>query len=359
MERPKATLTYVMPDSISGKDASDPLRPLNNATKKRAASFDPLGVSTPLPHSGVVHPYGFPVLIKTNHPGAIEHAQFSWGLFKKHFREAPVELRIIVSDNVAAATPPVPVYRAQANLLTIVSDAANYGCCDLARGLGVANIAKATVEHGEFFRYNFLEGMVYTLLDAKHLATLHAGCVARKNCGVLLVGESGAGKSSFSYACSRRGWTYISDDASSLVIKRRNRTVLGNPHTIRFRPSISTLFPELQGHVKDRNGKPTLEIRTEQFSPFKWAQECEVSYVIFLRRNEKDDDPERLTPVSPAARLRRILYNPWPVELPIYQDRIVAIAHLMSAPTYELCYRNFDRAIDRLERLIDRSAPLN
>lgn len=347
-----------MPVRLSRRNASDAFRLLNKATKQHAVSFDPLGVSTPLPHSGVVHPYGFPVLIKTNSPGVIHHAHLSWGPFKKHFRESPVELRIMVSENQSSNTPPVPVYRAQANLLTIVSDAANYGCCDLAKGFGFANVAKATVEHGEFFRYNFLEGMAYTLLDAKHLATVHAGCVVRKNCGVLLVGESGAGKSSFSYACTRRGWTYISDDASSLVIKRKNRTVLGNPHTIRFRPSISGLFPELQGPVKDRNGKPTLEIRTEQLSRFKLAHECEVSYIIFLRRNEKDDDPEMLIPVSPAARLRRILYNPWPVELPICQERIVAIAHLMSAPAYELYYRNFDRAIDRLEHLIDRTASL-
>ncbi len=216
---------------------------------------------------------------------------------------------------------------------------------------------RATIERGDYFRYNFLEGMIYSLLDTKYLATLHAACVSRNSCGVLLAGESGAGKSSFSYACGLRGWTYVSDDASALVIKNRNQMVVGNPYSIRFRPSISTLFPELKGHAKDRNGKPTIEIRTEQFSRFKVAHECRVGYIVFLRRNGGDDDPEALVPLSRAERLRRILYNPWSSELPVFQERMVAITRLADVPAYELSYRNFDRAIDRLERLVDKDSP--
>lgn len=326
----------------------------NHKRKQYAEAVDPLGASTPLPHRKVVYPYGFPAVIKTNDRSVIEHVESSWGHCAKRFRAMPVELRIIVSESVAADMPPAPVYRAQANLLTIVSDAANYGCCDLAASCGFANLTKTTIEGGDFFRYNFLEGIIYTLLDTRHLATLHAACVARRSCGVLLAGESGAGKSSFSYACGLRGWTYISDDASSLVIKNRNRTVVGNPHTIRFRPSISTLFPELQGDVKDRNGKPTLEIRTEQFSNFKRATECEIGYVVFLRRNGAEREPEGFVPLSRAESLRRIVYSSWPAELPVYQDRMVAITRLADVPAYELRYRNFDRAIDRLERLVDK-----
>lgn len=322
-----------------------------------AEILDPLGASTPLPHRKVVYPYGFPALIKTNEPRVIEHVEFSWGRCPKRFREMPVELRIIVSENTSLEVPPLPAYRSQANLLSVVSDAANHGCCDLAASRGFANLTRATIERGDYFRYNFLEGMIYSLLDTKHLATLHAACVARNGRGVLLAGESGAGKSSFAYACGLRGWTYISDDASSLVIKNRNRTVVGNPHSIRFRPSISTLFPGLKGHVKDRNGKPTMEIRTEHFSKFRLAHECRVGHVVFLRRNSGDDDPEELVALSRAERLRRILYNPWSSELPVYQDRIAAITRLADVPAYELSYRNFDRAIDRLERLVDRSTP--
>lgn len=333
------------------------LRRLNKSAttadrKQEFEGLDPLCASTPLPYRGVLFPYGFPAVIKTNDPGVVRNAELSWGAYTKRFREAPIELRIVVSE-CASKLPPPPVFRAQANLLTLVSDGDNYGCCDLVSGFGFANVTKAVVAHEDFFRYHFLEGMIYTLLDTKHLATVHAACVARNECGVLLVGKSGAGKSSFAYACGRRGWTYISDDASSLVIRRKNRTVVGNPRTFRFRPSVADLFPELQGHVKDRNGKPTLELMTEQFTHFKWAHECEIGYVIFLRRNSSDEDSERLAPVSRAERLRRLFQNPWPSELAIHEDRMAAITRLADAPAYELSYRNLDRAIDLLERLVD------
>lgn len=326
-------------------------------TKREAETLDPLGASTPLPHRKVVYPYGFPALIKTNEPKVFEHVEFSWGRCAKRFREMPVELRIVVTEHASVEVSPIPAYRSQANLLTVVSDAANHGCCDLATSRGFANLTRTTIERGDYFRYNFLEGMIYSLLDTKYLATMHAACVARNNCGILLAGASGAGKSSFAYACGLRGWTYVSDDASALVIKNRNHTVVGNPYSIRFRPSISSLFSELKGHVKDRNGKPTLEIRTEQFSHFKVAHQCRVNYVVFLRRNDNDADPETLVPLSRAERLRRILYNPWSPELPVFQERMVAITRLADVPAYELSYRDFDRAIYRLERLLDKGTP--
>ena len=314
--------------------------------------LDPLLAATPLPHRHVLFPYGFPAHIKSNDPDVIRSAELSWGAYEERFREKPVELRIIVSECVTRRQPPTPAFRAQANLLTVVSDANNYGCCDLAKGFGFASLTRAAVTHGDFLRYYFLEGMIYTLLDTQYMATVHAACVGRNDCGVLLVGDSGAGKSSLAYACTRRGWTYVADDASSLVMRRRGRTVVGNPRTFRFRPSVSELFPELQGHVKDRNGKPTLEVRTELFRDLKTAQECEIGYVVFLNRKASDEALHELVPVARPERFRRLFQNPWPVELAIHEDRMAAIERLVDAPGFELSYRQLDPAIDLLEKLV-------
>jgi HPr Serine kinase C-terminal domain len=313
---------------------------------------DPLLASTPLPHRHVLFPYGFPMHIKSNDPTVIRSAELSWGAYRERFREVPVELRIIVSECVSRRQPRPPVFRAQANLLTLVSDANNYGCCDLSKGFGFACLTRAAVTHGDFLRYNFLEGMIYTLLDTQHLATVHAACVSLNECGVLLVGESGAGKSSLTYACARQGWTYVSDDASCLVMRRKGRTVVGNPRTFRFRPSASDLFPELHGHVKQRNGKPTLEIRTDQFPHLKLAQECEVGYVVFLNRRATQEETRGLRTVSRAECFRRLFQNPWPAELDFHEDRMAAIERLIEAPAYELSYKEFSPAIELLEGLV-------
>jgi hypothetical protein len=194
--------------------------------------------------------------------------------------------------------------------------------------------------------------MVYTLLGTQYLMAVHAACVRFQGHGVLLVGESGAGKSSLAYACTRRGWTYVSDDAISVVLRRAGHAVLGNPQTLRFRPTASSLFPEIKGKAALRNGKPTLEIRTERLRHFQTAYESAVDHIIFLNRLESEPDPVRLTPVSREDAFRRLSQNPWPNELSIHEQRITAIERLLDAKAYELTYRAIDPAIDLLERVV-------
>ena len=125
--------------------------------------------------------------------------------------------------------------RAQSNLLAGVAGRENFQCCDLEKGFAFAWVTEAVVENTDFFRYHFLEAMTWCLLDTRHLVSIHAACVALNGRGMLLAGNSGVGKSSLAYACARRGWTYTSDDATSLVRRDRGRTALGNPRVFRFR----------------------------------------------------------------------------------------------------------------------------
>lgn len=321
------------------------------AAHGRGDNPDPLCASVRLLHSGLFFPYGFPVHIHSNHPAVIECADLSWGKFERRAEANPVLLRVLVSEG-EVHTPHAPVYRAQGNLLTVVADSRNFGSCDLNTGFGFAHLGEHTVLDSDFFCFHFLEGMVYTLLNAGHILTLHAACVEHAGRGVLLVGESGAGKSCFAYACSRRGWTYVSDDASSLLLNREDRTAVGNPRTIRFRPSASMVFPELKGRVKTRNGKPTLEIKTVDLRDLKFAEECDVACLIFLKRSAETGQVPNLLPMSKTESRRRIYKSPLPPELPIHESRKRAVQRLLSAPTYILEYSAFEPAIEMLEQLI-------
>jgi hypothetical protein len=352
-------LRYVMsviPQSNYGISLMNDRRSIGeNDAEHWTASSDPLRVSLPLPFQHVLFPFGFSVQIKSNDSTIIRLAEQSWGGFQQRFRDTPIELRFLVFDILTRRRPPSPCFRAQSHLLTIVADAHNFACCDLTGGFGFACITKSAVANKEYCRYHFLEAMAYTLLDTRHLVALHAGCVAKQGCGFLLVGRSGAGKSSLAYACMRRGWTYISDDASSLLRRRPGRTVVGNPNSFRFRPMASVLFPELQGPIKLRNGKATIEIRTEHLPNSKVARECTVDYVIFLNRQEHDPDPPTLERVTREEACRRLFQeNVWPPELPRHEERLEAIERLLGAHLFELTYQSFDPAIDLLEQLVRR-----
>src|SRR5262249_20959431 len=156
----------------------------------------------------------------------------------------PVSLRIgVLDEGNANHRAAIPICRGQQNLLTTFADPHNFDILDLATGFGFGWFTSATVRQKAFFRFHFLEGMAMTLLMAQHLAPVHAGCVSWNGSGILLCGDSGAGKSSLSYACAQRGWTFVTDDASAVVRSRHDRMVVGNSHRMRFRESAIDLFP--------------------------------------------------------------------------------------------------------------------
>jgi HPr Serine kinase C-terminal domain len=313
---------------------------------------DPLLAYTPLPYHHVLYPLGFPLLVKSNDSAVIRAAEISWGAFAPRSHEMPIELRFIVSEIPSRRRPPVPTFRAQANLLTLIADAHNYGCCDLGGGFGFACVTKATTTNRDYLRYHFLEAMASALLDTQYILAIHAACVGIDGHGVLLVGDSGAGKSSFAYASARRGWTYISDDGTALVLHKSGRYVLGNPQSLRLRPSASALFPEIKGTGNLRNGKPTIEIRTETRHRVTTAYECTVDYIIFLNRQDSEPDPVSLKPLPQGEARRRLSTTRWPEELSINEDRFAAIERLLNAKAFQLTYKSFEPALELVEATV-------
>jgi hypothetical protein len=314
--------------------------------------LDPLQASVPLEFHHVLFPFGFPTHIKTNDRLVIRAAEASWAIFKHGFGLPPIEVRVVVSDVVSRRIPPIPTFRAQLNLLTLVADEHNFGCCDLANGFGFACLTKAATTHRDYIRHHFLESMVYTLLDTRHTVAIHAACLEFLGRGCIFAGNSGAGKSSLSYACARRGWTYICDDATCLLINKTGRRIVGNPQTLRFRPSALALFPEIKGTSRLRNGKPTLEIRTERLRNIKIASESTVDFIIFLNRSETMASSPTLVPVNRQDAFRRLSNNPWPCELAINEQRSQAIERLLTAQAFELSYWEFNAAIELLENVV-------
>src|SRR5271155_5691685 len=209
-----------------------------------AISGDPLLRNVDLPLRRVFHPLGFSVEVITNAEEVLAAAEESWSSLAMMFPEPPLELRIAVSESRSGTCPPAPVYRAQKNLLSVVADAQNFAVCDRDHGFAFAWIDRELLGHRGYLRYHFLESIALNLLSSFYVTPLHAACVEFAGKGVLLCGNSGAGKSSLAFACARAGWKYISDDASYLVHRETTRRIAGNARQVRLRPSARELFPE-------------------------------------------------------------------------------------------------------------------
>ena len=320
----------------------------------RARAEDPLLTSVPLPYEQEFYPYGFLALVASNSPLVLAAAEDSWGGFPRRFSTGPLKLRCLVSQSASGGLPPPPVVRAQRNLFVSVADAENFSSCDLSAGFASSWVTQAVVAAREYFRYHVLEALAYTLLDALHLVSVHAACVALHGHGVLLAGDSGAGKSSLAYACARRGWTYCSDDSSSLVRRGTGRSVLGNPRVFRFRETAAELFPEFSGMGESRrgNGKPTIEVQTAALPEIRTARESRVDHIVFLNRRDATPGRAQLLPVIREDVLARLLCDPWPAELPARQERQAAVRRLAGAEAHEIRYRDLDVAVNCLEQLV-------
>jgi hypothetical protein len=225
---------------------------------------DPLFTSITLDYEGMFYPYGYPARIRSNSAVTLEAAERSWRTYRCRHNERPLDIRLVISKTDRPACVDPPEFRSQGHLLSIVADRENFAALDLQLGFAFGWATESTAHNQEYFRQCLLDVMVYPLLEIRHLVTLHAACVRYRDKGILLAGNSGAGKSSLSYACARRGWTFVSDDASAFQRGSPEPKVIGHPQKFRFREPVGELFPEFKGLKSTLRayGKPTIEVLT-------------------------------------------------------------------------------------------------
>jgi len=167
-----------------------------------------------------------------------------------------------------------------------------------------------------------------------------------------LTGPSGAGKSSLSYACARAGWTYITDDASYLLHEGDGRTVTGNCHQVRFRPTAGKLFPEVEGlEITPRAaGKPSIEMPTASLPWMSRASTAHIDSLVFL--NRRSGGAQGLAPYGKeVARsfMRQVLFGPAQSLAVQYGN----VDRLLKAEVLELRYNDLDWAVQRLRALAE------
>jgi serine kinase of HPr protein (carbohydrate metabolism regulator) len=197
----------------------------------------------------------------------------------------------------------------------------------------------------------YLDSIVNLILWQTHLTRIHAGCVARNGHGVLLCGDSGAGKSCLTYACARRGWTFISDEAPSILRRSEERIVIGKPQLIHFRETAFELFPELAGREARPNlvGKISFEVRTAELAEIRTAYRTRIAAIVFL--NRQHEGPAALVPMAKEEVWRRLAADLPFFEEPAHEEHKASLRNLLGAETYELRYSDFDSAIQLLETL--------
>ncbi len=110
--------------------------------------------------------------------------------------------------------PPPLTLVAAPGLLGGVTGGANFVAVAAESHTALVGITPEMLRFPYHARYELLEFAVFTLAArAQRLVPLHAACVSSGNRGVLLMGSSGAGKSTVSLFCLRQGLDFVAEDS--------------------------------------------------------------------------------------------------------------------------------------------------
>jgi hypothetical protein len=308
---------------------------------------DPLLRDFELPIRRTYHPYGFQVDLASNSADVHQAAAEAWSMYGAAYSDPAITFRIAVQPGDELS--PQPVYRAQAHLYTIVASQQNYACLDFETRFGYAWITRATAADHSWFRWFYLDGMAGCILAQRHHVPMHAACIARRGAGILLFGPSGVGKTTLSYACAQAGWTFISDDCTSLPQNHETRAVTGRPHQARFREDAPRLFPEIDGYtIRARpTGKVSIEVPMNALEGISTSQHCEVETLVFLERGESGG----LSRLPVEEALERMLADSGCYGPATFARHERALRRLAGAPAYRLRYTKMEEALAALERL--------
>jgi predicted ATPase len=298
-------------------------------------------------------PLGFPLEIRTNSEEVLAQCRAQWGYFEQRFDTDPMLAEIYIVESTLQEgswqqdCPPQPQYRFLEPLLVTIADPHHYSIADISLSRTKIVVTSAALRNPLYFRYFFLEAAAGVHIATRHTTPVHAGCVTLNGRGVLLCGDSGAGKSSLSFACARAGWGYLSDDACFLLHGRR---VIGNCHQVRLRPTAADLFPEIAGLplTPRAEGKPSIELPTGSMPHLRRQHCAEVNSIVFLNRRVRGTSG--LFPYSRDVA-RRYMHQQLFGTRASLARQYAAIERLLEVDVLELRYQTLDEAVEQLRTL--------
>lgn len=134
---------------------------------------------------------------------------------------------------------------------------------------------------------------------------IHAASVALDGRGILIVGQSGSGKTSTAIACALHGWDYLGDDA---VIVRSDPCRVSSLYTsARLRADTFHLFPEAMTAslgISDDAGEEKAEVDMALLRPLN-AADAEIRAIVFPAAT--DWTKLHIAPLSRSDALRKMM----------------------------------------------------
>lgn len=164
--------------------------------------------------------------------------------------------------------------------------------------------------------------------------TIHAASVALEDKAVLIVGQSGAGKTSIALSCVTQGWSYLGDDA---VIVRASPARVGALYgSARLRADTFARFPDIMKAclaISDDAGEEKAEVDMALL-PTRQAAEAEIRAILFPQPGDWSE--LRLAAMHKSDALRKLMEA---TRQSMIGDEAAVFAKLSTLVASVPCYR--------------------
>lgn len=216
------------------------------------------------------------------------------------------------SARARAADEPRPFAMLSApGLLGAASDCSTVTVMSPAQRAALIVVARELLRFPYHVRYELIELAVFTLAArVQGLMPLHAACIGRGSRGLLLIGDSGAGKSTAVLHCALKGLDLVSEDSLFVTPRSLLATGIANflhvrEESLRFLSTADARFIRHAPTIRRRSGvrKFEVDLRHERFRLA--PQPLEITAVVALSAARADSEP-LLVPIARGEALARL-----------------------------------------------------
>jgi hypothetical protein len=242
-----------------------------------------------------------------------------------HVERLRIDLRLVEESRRTGVVPRMRL-SGGAGLLHGALDRDNFATVAPAAGSALVVVSRRMLQRAHLVRYELIEFAALTLAArAQGLIPLHAACVARAGRGVLLLGDSGAGKSILSLLATTHGMRVIGED--NVFVAPATLAATGLANHLHLRDDALSLLGKswhvalrASARIRRRSGvrKFALDLRCRPGALA--ARAPRLAAVVWLTAHPARG-PGPLTALT-ASRLRRALRltQPYASQLPGWSE---------------------------------------
>lgn len=191
---------------------------------------------------------------------------------------------------------------------------------------------------------------IYNRCDEDWLAVFHASFVSEGSKGVLIVGDSGSGKSTAAAILMAQGLNIIADDFVPLNLNQKvNFFTAATSIKESVEQELKELFPELCNSIVYRSSSKEINVKYLRPRDAFYNEEFEISAVISIKY-----DPEIDFEINKLSRndfISQIIPDTW--TSPIAQNVDVFLDWIIQVPAYQLSYSSNDKLAEEIRNLMD------